>query len=210
VTITGHDFSGATAVSFGGTPAQTFTVNSDTSITATAPAGSAGAVDVRVTTAGGQSPVSAADRFTYVAASSSATAAVVSNASQTHRVWSEPQHPKLAQISAKRPPIGTTFRFTLNKAASAHLVFKQLLPGRKVNGRCVAPTARDKLNPRCTRRVVRGKLGFSGHAGVNTVRFFGWLSKSRKLKPGNYMVVITAITPGVGSSSKALRFTIVT
>ena len=37
-------------MSFGSTPATTFTVNSGTQITATAPAGSAGPVDVTVTT----------------------------------------------------------------------------------------------------------------------------------------------------------------
>jgi hypothetical protein len=51
VTIDGTNFTGATGVSFGTTPATAFTVNSATSITATAPAG-AGTVDVRVTKAG--------------------------------------------------------------------------------------------------------------------------------------------------------------
>jgi len=68
VTITGTDLAGATAVTFGGTAATAFTVNSATSITATAPAGSAGAIDVTVTTSGGTSATGAADRFTYVAA----------------------------------------------------------------------------------------------------------------------------------------------
>ncbi|WP_205746406.1 IPT/TIG domain-containing protein [Dyella amyloliquefaciens] len=68
VTITGTNLSAATAVKFGGTPATGFTVNSATSITATSPAGSAGTVDVTVTTAGGTSAISASDRFTYVVA----------------------------------------------------------------------------------------------------------------------------------------------
>ncbi|MGP4018422.1 IPT/TIG domain-containing protein [Saccharopolyspora sp. 5N708] len=55
VTITGTDLSGATAVTFGGTPATTFTVNSSTQITATTPARPAGAVQVVVTTPGGTS-----------------------------------------------------------------------------------------------------------------------------------------------------------
>src|SRR5262249_30268716 len=68
VTITGAGFAGATAVQFGSTNATTFTVNSDTQITAISPSGSAGAVDVRVTIAGNSiSPIVLADRFTYVA-----------------------------------------------------------------------------------------------------------------------------------------------
>lgn len=67
VTIAGHDFSG-TSVSFGAVPAKSFTVNSDTQITAVSPPGSArGPVDVRVTTAAGTTPVVAADKFTYTA-----------------------------------------------------------------------------------------------------------------------------------------------
>ncbi|WP_441259775.1 IPT/TIG domain-containing protein [Bradyrhizobium sp. 521_C7_N1_3] len=65
VTITGTNFTGVTAVTFGGTAAAGFTFNSATSITATSPAGAAGAVDVRVTTPGGTSAASAADQFTY-------------------------------------------------------------------------------------------------------------------------------------------------
>src|SRR6516162_3151416 len=52
VTITGTNFSGATAVRFGSNAAGSFTVNSATQITATSPAGS-GTVDVTVTTEGG-------------------------------------------------------------------------------------------------------------------------------------------------------------
>jgi hypothetical protein len=63
VTIIGTGFTGATAVSFGGTAA-TFTVDSDISISATTPAQGAGVVDVSVTTPGGTSTVSAA--FLYI------------------------------------------------------------------------------------------------------------------------------------------------
>ncbi|MFC7379211.1 IPT/TIG domain-containing protein [Brevundimonas sp. GCM10030266] len=70
VTITGAGFSGAPAagaVRFGAASA-TYTVNSDTQITATSPANSAGVYDITVTTPGGTSATSTADRFTYVAA----------------------------------------------------------------------------------------------------------------------------------------------
>jgi hypothetical protein len=65
VTITGTNFTGATAVKFGATNATSFTVNSATSITAVSPAGT-GTVDVTVTTSEGTSAAGSADRFTYV------------------------------------------------------------------------------------------------------------------------------------------------
>ncbi len=68
VTITGTGFTGATAVTFGATAATGFTVNSSTQITATAPAESAGTVDITVTTPGGTSPATNADRYTFAAA----------------------------------------------------------------------------------------------------------------------------------------------
>jgi len=68
VVITGTQFAGATAVTFGGTAATAFHVDSDTQITVTAPAHAAGSVQVRVTTTGGSSPDTSADDYAYVAA----------------------------------------------------------------------------------------------------------------------------------------------
>ncbi|GAB6900663.1 beta strand repeat-containing protein [Kineosporia succinea] len=68
VTVTGTGFTGATSVSFGGTAATGVSVSSDTRITVFAPAHAAGTVDVTVTSAGGTSVTSVADRFTFVAA----------------------------------------------------------------------------------------------------------------------------------------------
>ena len=66
VTITGGSFTDATTVSFGANPAASFTVNSATSITATAPAGAAKAVvGVTVTGPGGTSTLTASDNFSY-------------------------------------------------------------------------------------------------------------------------------------------------
>uniref|UniRef100_UPI000B090E59 IPT/TIG domain-containing protein n=1 Tax=Nocardia fusca TaxID=941183 RepID=UPI000B090E59 len=63
VILTGTGLSTASAVNFGGTPATSFTVDSDTQITAVAPAGT-GTVQVTVTTAGGTTNGLA---YTYVA-----------------------------------------------------------------------------------------------------------------------------------------------
>ncbi|PKL64530.1 MAG: hypothetical protein CVV32_07555 [Methanomicrobiales archaeon HGW-Methanomicrobiales-3] len=53
VIITGTEFTGATSVTFDSTPASSFTVNSDTQITATTPAHGAGVITVVVTAPGG-------------------------------------------------------------------------------------------------------------------------------------------------------------
>ena len=64
VVISGSGFIGATGVSFGATPATGYVVDSDTQITATAPAGIS-VVDVRVTTPWGTSANTVADDYTY-------------------------------------------------------------------------------------------------------------------------------------------------
>ncbi|MFE9650073.1 IPT/TIG domain-containing protein [Streptomyces sp. NPDC006365] len=55
VVLTGADFSGVTAVEFGGVPAASFTVDSGSQITAVTPAHAAGPAAVRVTTSSGTS-----------------------------------------------------------------------------------------------------------------------------------------------------------
>ncbi|GAB2769384.1 hypothetical protein GCM10027072_80230 [Streptomyces bullii] len=68
VTLTGSDFTGATAVRFDGVAATSFTVNSSTQITAVTPAHAAGAAAVTVTTPGGTSnPDNPSAYFFYAA-----------------------------------------------------------------------------------------------------------------------------------------------
>jgi hypothetical protein len=67
VAITGTNLGEATNVRFGSVPASSFTVASDTSITAVSPAGT-GTVDVTLTTPSGTSSTSSSDRFTYTPA----------------------------------------------------------------------------------------------------------------------------------------------
>jgi hypothetical protein len=64
VTITGTDFTAVSSVKFGTVSAATYNVDSPTQITATAPAGAAGPVDVVVTTATGTA--TRTNAFTYV------------------------------------------------------------------------------------------------------------------------------------------------
>jgi hypothetical protein len=66
VIITGTGFTGATSVAFGGTNATSYTVLSNSSIQAVAPAHAAGIVDVIVTNNGQASANTPADNFEYI------------------------------------------------------------------------------------------------------------------------------------------------
>jgi hypothetical protein len=66
VVVGGSGFTGTIEVDFGATPADEMTVDSDSQITVTSPAGT-GSVDVTVSTPAGTSAATPADVFTYVA-----------------------------------------------------------------------------------------------------------------------------------------------
>ena len=65
VTITGSNFTGASEVDFGPSPASAYTVNSATQITATSPTESASTVHVVITTPVGTSALGVADEFSF-------------------------------------------------------------------------------------------------------------------------------------------------
>jgi subtilisin family serine protease len=111
----------------------------------------------------------------------------VSGASQTNPRFRVAAKRQLARISRRRAPLGTTFKFTLDTAAAVRFDFARRGAGR----------------------AQRRSLTFGGHTGLNTVRFKGWVSRTRKLTPGRYTLTITAITPGVGETTQQLRFRIV-
>ncbi len=133
----------------------------------------------------------------------------VTNLRQSASRWREGG--ALAKISRKRrPPVGTTFSFRLNKAATVRLAFTQRVAGRRVKGKCVAQTKRNRKKPRCTRTVTVGTLSFRGRAGTNKVRFQGRLSRRKRLKPGRYTLTVTARdSTGLQSAPRSVSFTIV-
>jgi uncharacterized repeat protein (TIGR01451 family) len=181
---------------------------------------------VRMTSVGGKTDTATIDSATLDAAaqkasgagdtnpannSASTTTSVlgVSSATQAHKTWREPRNPKRATFSKKRPPVGTTFKFDLGGPAKVRIAFTQRVPGRRVHGKCVGSTKANRSKHKCARTVTRGVLRFDDRAGANAVKFQGRVSASKKLKPGKYTAVITAITPGLGSTSTRLAFTIV-
>jgi hypothetical protein len=117
---------------------------------------------------------------------------------------------RLAHISARRKqPVGTRISFVLNRQASVTFRFARLLPGRRVHGKCVAQRLSNKHKRRCTRAGRARSLRFTAHAGKTVVRFYGRLSRSKRLKLGRYRLTIVARDPGQVATSKRLTFRIV-
>jgi Calx-beta domain-containing protein len=138
-------------------------------------------------------------------------APVLTHLTQTHTSWREGTALAVISHGAKRrPPVGTSFSFTLNESASITLAFNQNAPGRTTHGHCVAQTKKNRKSRACSRVLTRGTLRMTGHAGRNRISFQGRLSRTRTLKPGRYTLVITAMNAaGQSSRSSALTFTIV-
>jgi hypothetical protein len=141
--------------------------------------------------------------------SAPATPPSIASVTQSHRSWREGNG--LAHSSKVTAPVGTTFSFTLNEPAAVSFTFTQRARGRRVNGRCVAQTKNNAHLAACARVVTRGTLKFAGHAGLNKVSFQGRISRSSKLPPGAYTLVIAASNAAhQHASPMRLSFTIVT
>jgi hypothetical protein len=122
---------------------------------------------------------------------------------QSHASWREP-----SKTGGSSGPVGTTFSFRLDEAAQVHLRFDAQLPGRRVGGRCAAPTTANHARRACTRSVPRGGLNQDGSSGANHVAFRGRLPGGTVLAPGRYALLITATSAGRHSSAARLAFKI--
>jgi hypothetical protein len=107
-------------------------------------------------------------------------------------------------------PVGTTFSLSVNESARVNLVFTQAVDGREVKGKCIAQTRQNREGRSCKRAVTQGTLSFDAAPGRNNLSFQGRVSRQSSLKPGRYLVTITAVTAdGERSSPTSLAFTIV-
>jgi hypothetical protein len=134
----------------------------------------------------------------------------LTHVTQSHRVWRLGSKRASVSLAHKsRPPVGTTFSFTLDQAGVVRLSFSQRLPGRKIGGNCVGQKPKNRHKPRCTRLASRGALSLAVGRGSSKVSFQGRISKTRKLRPGNYQVTIAARNAtGKPSQNRTLKFTI--
>jgi hypothetical protein len=220
-TITGSYLDGSTSVRFGAVPASSFTVVSSTEILASAPAQSAGTVDVTVGGPGGSSPTTPADRFTYSAPAGQHDAGGGQSPSGPETPIDTGPGLLLSPLSLSasyflaaksgaaiaKTATGTMLTYTLSAPATTTLIIQSVLPGRLLPANstgvrtCVAPnraTLPVKL-PKCSRYVsLTPHLTHTGPSGRNSVRLTGRLS-GHALAPGPYRLLATATSTATPS-----------
>jgi hypothetical protein len=134
------------------------------------------------------------------------TVPVLSEVRMTRRRFRRGAKPT-AISAAKR---GSAFVFTLSEDARTSIAIARQRPGRRVKGRCVKPTRRNRARKRCKRFVVRGTLTRAQTGqGLNRVPFSGRLG-TRKLPLGRYRATLAAVdVAGNRSAPRRVRFRLV-
>ncbi|HEX8206272.1 MAG TPA: PKD domain-containing protein, partial [Solirubrobacteraceae bacterium] len=114
-----------------------------------------------------------------------------------------------ASVAQRRRRTGTRVTYDLNVAADVRFTVRRRARGRRVGGRCVKPTRRNRSKRRCARFVrVRGSFARASTAGANRFRFTGRL-RGRKLRPGRYRLVATPRAGTVAGPARRAAFRIV-
>jgi hypothetical protein len=137
-------------------------------------------------------------------------APILGTVRESAKTWREGK--TLAAISStqkpKKPPIGTTFYFSLNEAAVITFRFTEHVSGRKVGARCLAVTKKNEHMRHCVRTVTVGTLLLPARAGNDKLHFEGRLTRHKRLKPGRYAILINASVAGKHSVTRVLHFTV--
>jgi hypothetical protein len=154
--------------------------------------------------------------FTTSAASPPPNAPVISGAKLTHRSFRVAQQPTAVSAKAKprkrKPPQGTTLKFTLSTAAKLKLVITHTVPGLRSRGKCVVPTKtlKHRHAKPCQRTLTVGTLTRAHEsAGTDGLAFSGRIGH-RALQPGGYKANMTASNTAGSSKATTLSFTILT
>ena len=118
---------------------------------------------------------------------------------------------KNTAVSARKAPVGTSFRFRLSALASVRVTITHSAKGLRRGRRCVAPTK--KLTRaharRCTRTLTVVALTRANmRPGADVIPFSGRIG-GRPLHPGAYRAVLSASNAGGRSTPVPLTFTVV-
>ena len=118
--------------------------------------------------------------------------------------------PSSRTAGSKRPPsTGTIVSFTLDLAGAVTYRVARVRDGRRVGGRCAAPTRTSRRAKRCTRLVaVRGSFTRSAGRGRSSFRFTGRIG-GRKLAPGSYQLQASPRAGGRNGATARAGFRVV-
>ena len=190
VTIRGVHLAVATSVTFGGVPTASFS-GDDGQITAVAPAHTPGAVDVQVTTAGGTSPTTPGDAFTYASPAPPPDLTAPTIAS----LLISPSSFRAANLggSVVAAKVGAHIAYRLSEPATVTFTVQRMLRGRRQGHSCVALSRRHRGGRRCTRlKPVAGSFARTSPAGPDLFLFSGRVG-GRALPPGRYRLAAVAV-----------------
>jgi hypothetical protein len=111
----------------------------------------------------------------------------------------------LAVAPAKfRAARGATIFYTASEQSALVFRVERRVAGRKIKGRCVKPSKRNRRHRKCRRFVrLKGRFSYSGTEGANAFKFDGRL-KGKRLEPGRYRLVAVA-NDATGNKSKPRR-----
>jgi 6-phosphogluconolactonase (cycloisomerase 2 family) len=142
--------------------------------------------------------------------SGATVAPILTRLSETQKLWRAGKTLTHGITHKKKAiPIGTSFSFNLNEAASVTLELTTTAPGRESGKRCVAQSKGNRGKRRCTRTIVAGTLSLAAREGFNDVVFDGRLPNGKTLAPGSYTLTALATASGKQSAPAELRFTVV-
>jgi alpha-tubulin suppressor-like RCC1 family protein len=160
--------------------------------------------------AGASSPVTNTPLVTTTPTTNTlATAPTLTAASLTNRRFRVAK--KDTAISAKKAPLGTTFRFTLSAPAKLQIAITRSVPGLRRGHSCLAPNAklRRKHAKRCTRTLTVGTLTRSSEPkGADSIAFSGRIGH-RALSPQPYKALLSASNARGRSKPVTLAFVVV-
>jgi hypothetical protein len=102
---------------------------------------------------------------------------------------------------------GGKVAYNLSEAATVAFKLEKATKGRRVKGKCVRQTRRNRKRPACTRFVVvKGNFAGPGAVGANQVTLPKL--RGRKLGPGRYRLTMTVTDAAGNSATTTKSFTI--
>jgi hypothetical protein len=96
-----------------------------------------------------------------------------------------------------------TISYKLSEASTVSFKLEKKVPGRRVGGKCVKQTAKNRSHKRCSRfRPIGASFKGGGKAGPNTVR----LPNGKKLAAGTYRLTMTVTDVAGNKTTETTTF----